>query len=213
VIYVCFFVPNADCHPDFELGIYDAIWPIMHRSLRDNGCELVHLTDAVTTSRGDSVFRVDGIDPKKTMLSRDIAWLRFLEQMPKDDQVCMVEPDTMMVRPVTPLDDEHDLVLLRRYANISPGFRLAKKTSLPFYRAVMAAWKGVPVEKHVFHGDVDALHAATGATDAMHIPLRRHGCSIDIRGWEYYIGKGSKNAELWNFKGTSKRAMLQFAQP
>lgn len=215
MIYCCYFVPREGAHPTAVLSDYAKLWPIMHRSLRKLGHQLVHITDMHTPSWGDSVARFN-VDPATTVYSRDVAWLRFVESLPHDEHACMIEPDTMMLKDIPPIKPGFDMVLLSRPQKTIPGwFKLARRRAVPFLREVVSRYDGQPDERRVFHGDIFALHRAVGLGDnerAVTIPSLAHGVRIEIRDWTRYGFRKSPNSDPFflQFKGTSKHEMLRF---
>lgn len=216
MIYVVYFVPLEGAHPHASLDLYKRIWPIMHKSVHAIGGKLVHLTDLHTERWGDSAFRVD-VDSQTTIYSRDVAWLEFLRKLPTGEQACMIEPDTLMLKPVPPIADGFDMALLRRPEKCVPGwFKLATNRAVPFYERVMREWDSLTGDLRVFHGDIGALHRACGIADgdtAHTIPSLVEGVRIEVREWHRYGFRKSPQSDPYflQFKGTSKEGMLKHA--
>lgn len=202
MIVCCYYSPVVGGHPHCTPSEYDQIWPVMQRSVEAQGYELVHLTTRDAEAKCAKVFRYDG-DPNLVMWTRELAWLEFLRSVPDDEQVVMVEPDCMLLRQVPRLHNNADLMLLRRYKGTVPaGFRLARKSAIPFYEAVVAEYSTYPEEHKKFHGDAGALLAVA----------KRPGWNIEWRSWLLYTSKLWRDAVAWNFKGTSKITMLEIAK-
>jgi hypothetical protein len=187
----------------------------MHQSVRQLGHKLIHITDETTPSWGDEVFRVPGLRTEHTMWSRDVAWLKYIESLDGNEQACMIEPDTVMLRDVPPIKDGCDMVLLRRPESCIPGwFKLAKASAAPFYAQVVANYELIPGELRSFHGDIHALHMACGLTreDTGHtLPSEAHGVRIESRDWPCYGFRkphsGWQNQVFLQYKGFSKELM------
>lgn len=211
-VYCVFFVPNEGVHPCASLADYAKLWPVMHDSVRQLGHEVTHLTDMRTESWGDHVFRVD-VDAKTTVRSRDIVWAEFVRQLGPDETAIMIEPDTVMVRPIPDLRDGCDLVILRRPgACVSGGFKMARRSAAPFFDAVVRQYGQIDPSQHPFHGDVLALHRTLGikpGKTADNIPDQAEGCRIDVREFRDYGWRGSRAPYLLQFKGASKSLMLR----
>lgn len=213
--YTIFWVPNEGVHPHASLETYKRIWPKMHQSVRQLGHKLIHITDETTPSWGDEVFRVPGLNAQHTMKSRDVAWLKYIESLDADEQACMIEPDTLMMREVPPIKDGYDMVLLRRPQACVPGwFKLAKRSAAPFYRRVVANYESVPENLWALHGDTDALRMACGIAanqPAKSIPSHLHGVNIEVRDWWCYGYRkphpNMKQQVFFQFKGSSKDEM------
>lgn len=215
MIYACYFVPREGVHPHAKLSDYEHLWKIMHRSLRKLGHKLVHITDLHTESWGDSEFRID-VDPATTVYSRDVAWAEFVRRLPDGEEACMVEPDTIMLRDIPPIQKGADCVILRRPEKVVPGwFKLAKNTAAPLYDAVVRAYDHFPDHFRAFHGDIKALHYVLGFAPGQRahtIPHEVGGVKIESRNWVAY-GSRSPNTDsyLLQFKGISKKMMLRLA--
>jgi hypothetical protein len=213
--YTIFWIPNEGVHPHATLETYAKIWPIMHESVRKLGHKLVHITDEDTPCWGDEVFRVPGLNAKHTMWSRDVAWLSYINSLDKNEQACMIEPDTVMVRDVPPIQEGFDMVLLRRPESVIPGwFKLAKKSASRFYQQVVENYERLPVEWRSFHGDIKALHMAAGLAEnetAHTLPALAHGTRIEVRDWPCYGFRKPHAAQahqvFLQYKGTSKKDM------
>lgn len=217
MIYTVYFVPREGVHPCNPLSIYSKLWPIMMDSVHRLGHKLIHLTDMHSPNMGDFVWRTD-VDAATTVYSRDVAWLRFLHQLDAHEQACMIEPDTLMFKEIPPIKNGCDMVLLRRPQKCIPGwFKLGTKRAVPFFRDVVHQYDNIPLEQHVFHGDIPALHRACGIKDgdkATRIPKERHGVKIESREWrDYGFRKGPKESAYFHqFKGDSKEDMLEAAR-
>jgi len=214
VIYAAYFAAAEGAHPCVSsVSIYKDLWEVMIGAVHRLGHEVVHITDMASESWGDHVFRVD-VDPLTVVYSRDVAWAAFVESLDDDSQAMMIEPDTLMLRPVPPLQPASDLCVLTRPGNGVPGwFRLSKKSSLPFYRDVVDAYDDMDSKLRVFHGDIGAVHRVLGIKDggyAEDLKLVASGCTIETRSWLQYGYRKGIDPYFLQFKGTSKEQMLRF---
>jgi hypothetical protein len=208
---VCYFADADGSHPHCSTAEYDRIWPVMQKSVERCGYELIQLTSRKDKPRCANVVRYD-IDPATVMFSREVAWLAYLEQA--QEEVVMVEPDCFMLRPVPPLADGKDMLLLQRPGRVLPsGFRLAKASAAPFYRAVVEEYSKWSHDDKVFHGDCKVHHLllGIGKGGAIDPPTSWNSVQIEVRNWIDYTSKLWRRAVAWNFKGTSKDKMLAMA--
>lgn len=211
---VCYFADADGAHPNCSTSDYDVMWPVMQRSVERHGYELIHLTDLHDKPRCTNTIRYD-LDSRLVMFSREIAWLRFLESIDDNEQLVLVEPDAYLLRPIPPLADGKDVMFLHRpHKNIPCGFRLARKSAAPFYRAVVETYAKESDSNKTFHGDVGVHHAllGIGPSGIQSLPDRWRDIRIEHRNWIDYTSKLWKNAVAWNFKGTSKHYMLDLAK-
>lgn len=213
--YVVYFVPREGVHPHATLDDYRKLFPIMHESVRGLGHKLVHLTDLTSPCLGDEVWRTD-VSARTTVFSRDVAWARYVEALPDGEQACMIEPDTLMLKDIPGISDGYDMVVLRRPQSCVPGwFKLARNTAAPLLWKIVDNYQSLSDEMHVFHGDINALHAALSIPDgqtAHTIPSVAEGVRIEVRDWDMYGFRKTSGQFFLQFKGTSKRDMLAHAR-
>lgn len=209
---VCYFAAAEGSHPHCSISDYDKMWPVMQASVERQGYELVHLTGMEDRARCRETFRVD-VDPATVMFSREVAWLRFLNSLQDSETAVLIEPDCYLLRQIPDLHPSSDFMLLTRPGRVIPsGFRMARRTAMPFYEAVVDAYAKMPHEKKVFHGDVDAQHELLSVSRSHGIPPSTwRGLVIERRNWIHYTSKLWRDAVAWNFKGTSKHYMLAMA--
>lgn len=209
----CYFAAAPDgAHPECSLADYDTIWPVMQKSVEDQGYELIHLTSLEDMARCRSVFRVD-VDPATVMFSREIAWLRFLESLSDGEEAVLIEPDCVMRKPIPSLVIGDAMLLSRPGRPMPSGFRLATNKAIPFYRAVVDHYTLASPERKVFHGDIDSTAHVLGIDRdcVRRLPLRWREVRFEHRNWLDYTSKLWRHAVAWNFKGTSKHIMLDMA--
>lgn len=201
-------------HPCCDVSLYDQIWPIFQRAVARHGYELIHLTDERDTARGDVTLRFQ-VDASLVMWAREHCWLDFLRVHASDDeQYCMVEPDMIVRERIPELLPGEDFLLLQRALGdcINPGFRLVKRSALPFYETVVARFAdSVPPEKRAWHGDVQAHHLALNFDPSHPVPRRWRDLGIAVRKGAHYgvDGHRSQGVVIQGFKGSSKATMLR----
>lgn len=211
---VCYFAAAEGVHPHCTVAEYDEIWPVMQASVERQGYELIHLTGREDKARCKTVLRYD-IDPAVVMYSREVAWAGFLETLEDGEQAVLVEPDAYLLRPIPPLRDDKDMLLLRRPGKSLPsGFRLAKRSALPFYREVVRVYSGMSDGLKKLHGDVAAQQQVLGVLPrgAGDLPAQWGSVHFEHRFFGEYTSKMLEGAVAWNFKGRSKEQMLKMAR-
>jgi len=210
---VCYFAADPNNSTEYKLADYDKIWPVMQQSVEAQGYTLIHLTSLDDRARCAQTARID-VDPSKIMLSREIAWMRFLEQLPDGEQAALIEPDCVLRKPIPPLADDKDAMLLLRPGKPMPsGFRLATNKALRFYREVVDLYRWATPEKQVMHGDVDSIAKVLGIDrgNAARLPHSWKTVRFEHRNWTDYTSKLWRHAVAWNFKGWSKDVMIDMA--
>lgn len=212
----CYFAAAEGAHPNCSTSDYDKMWPVMQASVERQGYQLIHLTTWNDPARCEKVFRVDA-DPATVMFSREVAWLEFLYSLEDDEEAVLVEPDAYLLRPIPQLAIGADMMLLRRYKTLPCGFRLAKKSAIPFYEAVVREYDKMDREHKTFHGDAQTHHRLLGIGprgarfEGYGSFMRWESVNIEIRDWLDYTSKLWRKAVAWNFKGDSKHIMLAMA--
>jgi hypothetical protein len=210
----CYFAAAKNgAHPECSLEDYDRIWPVMMENVARHGYDLIHLTSLHDKPRARTVARID-VNPETVMLSREIAWLRFLEQLPHGEQAVLIEPDCVLRKPIPPLLAGKDALLLKRPGRPMPsGFRIATRRAIPFYKAVVDLYRWATPQKQTFHGDIDCTAKVLGIDRdcVRYLPSHWKTVHFEHRDWIDYTSKLWKKAVAWNFKGTSKHIMLDMA--
>lgn len=210
---VCYFADAKGGHQDATLADYDVLWRVMQESVERHGYELIHLTSLHEPARCAHVVRYN-VDPETIMFSREVCWLQFLQAQPPGEQVVLVEPDCYLLKQIPPLAPDNDCLLLVRPGRPMPsGFRLATVRATPFYEAVVQHYMTLPHAKKVMHGDVDSIAAVLGVNrdDASNPPRSFGTVDFEHRPWTDYTSKLWRHAVAWNFKGWSKKTMLEMA--
>ena len=210
----CYFAYAEGAHPLAGRGDYDALIPVMSKFVHRHGYKLDHLTCGDEPAFGDRCIRHADLDPRFVMWNREVAWLRYLQELPEGEQAVLVEPDCLLLRKIPPLTDA-DLMLLQRDGETpSPGFRLAKRSSLPLYEEVVRVYSEMGDDLRVIHGDVIALRVALDAKRSV-VPSQWRGLRIEVRKFFDYCGKPHllhSGTVALNFKGGSKQRMVRFVK-
>lgn len=194
-----------------EEGLYRKIIEHYRKQLHKHEIELIHLSPDGHEGWGDINIHYPG-DIKEPMWNREVFFNRFLEEDAKDGEYYWFgEPDVLIKEMFPPTDCDvallirpHDLV------RICPAFRLAKKTALPYFKAIKDNFL---MTKKAWHGDSDA-HAAIGKQIENAGKLQIHktnwlGISMEFREYRDYVHPGKY---LRHFKYKNKEALLDLIE-
>lgn len=175
----------------------------LKENLKSFGIPLIHLTTKGHEGWGDENYFFDG-DPDEIIFNREKYFLEFLKKA-EDDTYWFTEPDCRLNSPLPPLTT--DLALLRRKDSVpmSPWWRLAKKTSIPFFEELL---RHFDLNQKQWHGDSVAFTAmweVIGKPDLGTCVWQ--GISIDLRDYRLYTGRMQPYSRQW--KGNKKLELIK----
>lgn len=175
----------------------------LKENLNSFGIPLVHLTITGHEGWGDENYFYQG-DPNEVIYNREKFFLNFLKNC-DDDTYWFTEPDCRLNSLLPPL--ETDLALLRRKdaVPISPWWRLAKKTSIPFFEELITHFD---LNQKDWHGDSVAF---TKMWEILGSPgwgvCSWNNISIDLRDYRLYTGRQQPYSRQW--KGLKKLELVE----
>jgi hypothetical protein len=182
--------PIAKGFPD---GLYQALFEKLKQNLHKFNIQLIHVTVNGHPGWGDQNFYIDG-DPEHIVYNREIGFVEFLRTAP-DDVYWFTEPDARLVSALPPL--QGDLALLRRKDSvaITPWWRLARPSALPFFEEVLTHFN---LDHKTWHGDSYAfvgMWNAMGCPDIGHMDYK--GLKIELRDYAVYTGRKGPYSRQW----------------
>lgn len=177
----------------FPKGTYKNITLGLKDNLRSFDIPLVHITLNGYEGWGDENYFFDG-DPEDVVYNREKFFLEFLKNC-EDEVYWFTEPDSRLHSALPPLTT--DLALLRRNDSvaISPWWRLAKKTAVPFFEELIEHFD---LENKGWNGDSTAY---TKMWEIMGKPnwgvCQWQDVSIDLRDYRLYTGRHKPYSRQW----------------
>jgi hypothetical protein len=177
----------------FPKDTYKNITLGLKENLNSFNIPLIHITTTGHEGWGDENYFYDG-DPKDTVYNREKFFLEFLKTCP-EDTYWFTEPDSRLHGELPLLTT--DLALLRRNDEIaiSPWWRLAKKSSVPFFEEVL---KNFDMENKSWHGDSTAYIKTWEAIGKPGWGIHMwNGISIDFRDYRLYTGRMQPYSRQW----------------
>jgi hypothetical protein len=177
----------------FPKDTYKQLTLGLKENLKTFNIPLIHITVTGHEGWGDENYFYDG-DPADAMYNREKFFLEFLKTCP-EDTYWFTEPDARLNSELPPLTT--DLALLRRNNGvaISPWWRLAKKSSIPFFEEVL---KNFDMENKGWHGDSVAYTTTWESIGKPGWGIHNwNGISIDFRDYRLYTGRGKPYSRQW----------------
>jgi hypothetical protein len=195
---------DASIAQGFEVGTYKKLMEGLKENCNKFGIPLIHLTIKGFEGWGNENYYFDG-DPADIVYNREKFFIEFLKQA--DDEIYwFTEPDSRINVMFPPL--EHDLALLiRAHAEkrITPAWRLAKPTALPFFEEALSyydqaqkAWDGDTVG---FRKMWEQIGMPTGEGVVSY-----NNISIELRNYKQYCMR--KSIFTQQFKADHKNELL-----
>jgi hypothetical protein len=169
----------------------------------------VHLTVKGHPGWGDENVYFDG-DPQNVVYNRELFFAEYLKTQSDDQILWLTEPDARLMREFPELPEDCDLSLLRRrdVIAISPWWRLARRSSVPFFEQALQYFDQ---DKLTWHGDSWAyvkMWELMGKPDIgnEHSYVDYNNMKIELRHYNNYSSAKSTYVRQW--KSTNKRKLL-----
>jgi hypothetical protein len=189
----------------YEPKTYDRLIEGLKKNVNSFGMPLVHLTIKGFKGMGDENHFYD-LDPEDINWNREKCFIEFLKTC-EDDVYWFTEPDSRLVKPFPGLTT--DLALLRRNDSvaINQSWRLAKKSSLPFFEEVFSYFPDDKAKKQ-WHGDSVAFVKMFNVLGQPGVGFLTHKqVTIELRPFALYCLKGSEYTRQW--KHHNKKQLLE----
>ena len=179
----------------FAPNTYERLIEGLRKNAHFFGITLVHLTIEGHPGFGDENYFYKG-DPENIIWNRERFFLEFLREA-EDDAYWFTEPDSRIVAPIPPLFT--DIALLRRNDKvaITPSWRMASKSAIPFFEEVLSYY---PLDENCcnWHGDSTAYIKMWEVMGRPNIGVFTHNdVIIDLRDYDDYSTKTSKYTAQW----------------
>ena len=178
---------DAQTHDGTPAGdLYKRLFKRFREHVHSFGMDLVHVTLAGFPGWGDENHYFDGLEAQNVMANREECFHDFLAQAP-DDVYWFTEVDLTIYR-MWP-DLKVDCAMLYRKdakAPMTPAWRMARPSALPFFKILRDAMRLEPAK--MWHGDSEAFRKVwekmgspqKGVIDFM-------GVKIEMRDYTHYV--------------------------
>ena len=184
-------------------GIYKDLVKGLRENLKEFDIPLIHLTITGHEGWGDENYFYDVDNRSEVIYNREKLIVEFLRKDAVDDEVYwFIEPDFRLLQEFPELTT--DVCMLHRDDPIvmTPAWRLAKKSSLPFFEECFTYFD---LEQKKWHGDSIAwvkMWEKIGKPDAPGI-YNYNGISLELRPYGWYASRHkARYSKQW--KGGSK---------
>lgn len=185
-------------------GTYKKITLDLKKNLNEFNIPLIHLTLNGFEGWGDENFFFNG-DPEHIILNREKTFIEFLKNAQKEEHYWFIEPDTRLMNIFPNLDGDLALLYRNDPVPISPAWRLAKKTALPFFEEILECFN---YEYKEWNGDSWAFRTIWEKMNKPELgKLHYNGLDIELREYKDYCKRNSKYSTQW--KGRSKMKLLE----
>jgi len=184
-------------------GMYKKLTLDLKKNLNQFGIPLIHLTLNGFEGWGDENFFFNG-DPENIILNREKTFVEFLKNAQQEEHYWFIEPDTRLMNIFPDLDCDLALLYRNDPIHISPAWRLAKKTALPFFEEILECFN---YDYKDWHGDSWAFCTVWEKMNKPGIDkLHYNGMDIELRDIKDYGKRRSRYSTQW--KGQSKMKLL-----
>ncbi len=190
---------------NFQKDTYKNLILGLKENCNNFGIPLIHLTLTGFEGWSDENYFYDG-NPEDVIYNREKYFIEFLKQA-DDDVYWFTEPDSRIANMFPPLTE--DLALLIRNheeKRLTPAWRLAKKTAVPFfeealeyYDTSMKRWDGDTIGFRKIWENL-----GKPISEGM---LTYKGISIELRNYKHYCMRKSYYTQ--QFKSTHKQEILE----
>jgi hypothetical protein len=183
-------------------GIYLDLIKGLKENLSTFGITLIHLTIKGHPGLGDENYFYEG-DPNEVIYNREKILIEFLKNDATDDEVYwFCEPDFRLIEMFPPLTTDVCMLLRNDSVAITPAWRLAKKSALPFFEE---SFKYFDLEQKKWHGDSVgwvALYNKMGSPTETGF-YNHNGLSVELRPYGWYASRHKARFSK-QYKGGSK---------
>lgn len=196
------FYAEADFGKKFADGLYQHLIEELKKNLHTFNIPLIHLTVSGQEGYGDENYFYDVDNVNHVIYNREKIIVDFLKQDAKDDEVYwFCEPDFRLFKEFPPLTTDVCMLYRQDSVAMTPAWRLAKKSALPFFEEAFSYFDYSQME---WDGDSPAwikMHEILGRPE---VGFTTHkGITIELR---EYIRYASRRKYIYSgqWKGGSK---------
>lgn len=192
----------------FTPNTYTYLLEGLKHNLHNFGVEFIHLTLEGYPGFGDQNIYFKDLNPLSIVWNREWTILEFLKHHADPNEVYwFTEPDIRMLQQFPPLTTDVCLTLRDDTVPITPAWRLAKKSSVPFFEKVISLFDMSHLD---WHGDSPAytsIHEIIGSPKEPGF-YSWENISIELRPYGWYAGKHKARFSR-QFKGGHKMQLIQ----
>jgi hypothetical protein len=189
---------------NFPKGTYKTLFKIFKENLKTFNIPLVHITLQGHEGWGDENYFYDR-DPAHIVYNREELFLDFLKNA--DDNVYwFAEPDHRLKHMFPPLETDLALLFRQDSTPITPSWRLAKKSAIPFFEEVFSYYDTNNRSWNSDSGAYIKMWEQIGSPTEPGI-INYNNMSIDLRPYKQYSMRKSGYSQ--QFKGLHKFEIIE----
>ncbi len=188
-------------------GIYKHLIEELRKNLHLFNVQLIHVTVTGHEGWGDENYFYDVENVQTVIYNREKCLLEFMRRDAKEDEIYwFCEPDFRMLQEFPPLTT--DLCMLYRQDSVAmtPAWRLARKSALPFFEE---AFTHFDIQNKEWHGDSPAwqeMHKQLGSPQTTGF-FDWKNLKIELRPYGWYASR-HKCRYSGQWKGGHKRQIV-----
>lgn len=195
----------------YQEGTYKRLFDGFKNNVKKYGIDTIHLTLDGQEGWGDENKYYSNLNPRNVIYNREVCFVRFLTDAP-DDVYWFTEPDARVLKPIPQIKDGIDLVLLYRPRDgvpMTPSFRIARKSALPFFIEVMEEMKKQPKDTWAWNGDSvawNSMYKKIGSPKKLGL-FRYKKINIEFRDYILYTAMDDSGI-IRHYKGGNKQQLV-----
>ena len=189
---------------NFPKDTYKTLFKIFKENVKTFNIPLVHITLQGHEGWGDENYFYDR-DPAHIVYNREELFLDFLKNA-EDNVYWFAEPDHRLKHIFPPLETDLALLVRQDSTPITPSWRLAKKSAIPFFEEVFSYYD---IENKSWNSDSGAyikMWEQIGSPIESGI-INYNNMSIDLRPYKQYSMRKSGYSQ--QFKGLHKFEIIE----
>ena len=188
----------------YPAGTYKRLFEILKQNLKKFNIPLIHITLVGHEGWGDENYFYDR-DPSHIVYNREELFLDFLKNT--DDNVYwFIEPDHKLNNIFPPLETDLSLLLRQDSIPITPSWRLAKKSAIPFFEEVFSYYDTSNRSWNSDSGAYIKMWEKIGSPESAGI-ISYNNMSIELRPYKQYSMRKSGYSQ--QFKGHHKFEIIE----
>jgi len=188
----------------FPKDTYKTLFKILKENLKTFGIPLVHITLEGHEGWGDENYFYDR-DPAHIVYNREELFLDFLKNA--DDNVYwFAEPDHRLKHMFPSLETDLALLFRQDSTPITPSWRLAKKSAIPFFEEVLSYYDTTDKSWNSDSGAYIKMWEQIGSPTESSV-VNYNNMSIDLRPYKQYSMRKSGYSQ--QFKGLHKFEIIE----
>jgi hypothetical protein len=189
---------------NFPKDTYKTLFKILKENLKTFDIPLIHITLHGHEGWGDENYFYDR-DPANIIYNREELFIEFLKNA-EDNVYWFAEPDHRLNNIFPPLATDLALLFRKDSTPITPSWRLAKKSAIPFFEEVFSYYDTTNKSWNSDSGAYNKMWEIIGSPTETGV-IHYNNMSIDLRPYKQYSMRKSGYSQ--QFKGLHKFEIIK----